>query len=741
MNTKSDIRCYLFALTSLVLAFGGVSRAQDSRAQILQKAEERIKAIYERREFRAAGYSADWTVDGTAFTKLEKQELVRYDAATGQRVVIVSRQQLVPEGASQPLSIRDYEFSNGGEAILLGAAAASGGKTDYWLFDTKQKTLRKILDRVDGYGSGRGFSPNGTHVLYRKQWGLHALELATDRSVALAEFSDTIGIESVVWSPDGSKVALVQSDNRDVKRRAMLLPTDPTYPEVSRRPFALIGTPIPVLRVGIVDVAGSPIRWLDIPKEKEGFYVGDLGWAASSDEILVKKLSRSRDARSFFLANAKTGAARMAYQESDPAWVEASYATNAGVDWLKEGQEFLLVSEKNGWRQAFVFSRNGKELRSLTPESVDIIQRGIVDETAGWFYYLASPHNATQRYLYRARLDGAGKPERLTPDDQVGSHNYDFSPNARFAFHTWSTFDTPPVTELVELPSHKTLRVLADNKVIRDRVAPLIPRPTEFFELEIAGGVKMDAWMIKPRDFDPTKKYPVFFFIYGEPHGQTVLDDWNGGQRHTMFHRMLADIGYLVVSIDNRGTPAPKGAAWRRAVYGSLGPLSTKEQAAGVRELGRTRDYVDMSRVGIWGWSGGGSNTLNAMFREPDLYQVGIAVAPKPQPWLYNAWFQEIYMRTRESNAEGYRKSAPINFAEGLQGDLLIVHGSGETNTHIQITEGLVDRLVELGKQFDFMVYPNRNHGLREGKGTPVHLRVMMTRYLIDHLPPGPRDR
>ncbi len=193
------------------------------------------------------------------------------------------------------------------------------------------------------------------------------------------------------------------------------------------------------------------------------------------------------------------------------------------------------------------------------------------------------------------------------------------------------------------------------------------------------------------------------------------------------------------MSIDNRGTPCPKGAAWRRAIFGSLGPLSTEEQAVALKELARTKPYVDLSRVGIWGWSGGGSNTLNALFRKPDVYHVGIAVVPKPQPHLYNAWFQEIYMRTPAVNAEGYQRSAPLNFADGLKGKLLIITGSGETNTHIQIIEGLVDRLIELGKPFDYMVYPNRDHGLREGVNTEVHVRMLIARYLIEHLPPGPK--
>jgi dipeptidyl-peptidase-4 len=282
--------------------------------------------------------------------------------------------------------------------------------------------------------------------------------------------------------------------------------------------------------------------------------------------------------------------------------------------------------------------------------------------------------------------------------------------------------------------------MLEDNATVAARVKPLITRPTEFLQLDIGGGVVMDAWMVKPRDFDPAKKYPLFVFVYGEPAGQTVLDDWRGGQGNNLFHRTVADLGYLVVSIDNRGTPAPKGAAWRRAVFGSLGPLSTDEQAAGLKALARLRPCVDLSRVAIWGWSGGGSNTLNALFRKPDDYHVGIAVVPKPQPQYYNAGYQEIYMRTPQDNPEGYRTCAPMTYAEGLRGDLLIITGTGETNTHVEITEGLVDRLIELGKRFDYFAYPHRDHGLREGKGTEVHLRLFIIRYLIEHLPPGPRQ-
>ena len=373
----------------------------------------------------------------------------------------------------------------------------------------------------------------------------------------------------------------------------------------------------------------------------------------------------------------------------------------------------------------------------MTPGDYDIIDRAQVDEDDGWFYFYASPDNATQKYLFRVPLDGTGKREQISPADQPGTHQYDFSPNSKWAFHTYSTINRPPVVELVELPNHRVIKTLEDNQPLQERMKNSPALPTEFVQLDIGDGITVDASVTKPKNFQPTKKYPVLVYVYGEPHLQTVLDNWGAAQID--FHRVVASLGYIVVSIDNRGTPAPKGAAWRRAVFGSLGPISTDEQARTIKKLGEVHSYVDLSRVAIWGWSGGGSNTLNALFRRPDVYQVGIAVVPKPQPHLYNAWFQEIYMRTREVNAEGYKKSAPINFAEGLKGKLLIVTGSGETNTHIQIIEGLIDRLIELGKPFDYMVYPNRDHGLREGKGTVVHVRMLIIRYLLQHLPAGPK--
>jgi len=756
---ERERKVYLLIISAVLFVFlsnagliaDSIARERKAWAELSPAVESKLKAIFETGEFNARLFRGEWSPDGATYTVLERNskenamELVSYEIVSGKRTVLAGSAQLIPAGQQKPLAVENYALSPDGAFILMQTNSRTDEETgemvvDYWLLKRQDGHLRKIVSGGDPVDMGQCFSPDSRRIIFSLKDNLYVYEVETGRQISLTTDGvvNKISNGQAVWSPDGKYIAYIQSDSSMVLLRPVLVPVDPTYPKVRYVRFARVGTPIPRLRLGVVKADGGETLWLRIGKEDEEFYLRKLTWLKNSKEICLEKLSRSRDYREFLVAEVTSGKVEKVYWESDPAWVDASYGTNAGLSWIDNDKSFIVISEKDGWRRAYKLSRNksSKEI-PLTPSGVDIISRVGLDEKRGWFYYLASPDNATQSYLYRVRLDGKSEPQRVTPADQKGVHSYILSLDRRYAFHTSSTFDTPPVTELIQLPEHKIIRVLEDNSQLRARIKALKIRPAEFLKIDIGNGLVMDAWMIKPGDFDPSKKYPVFVWVYGEPHSQTVLDQWQGARG--MFHRVIADIGYLVVSIDNRGTPAPKGAAWRRAIFGSLGPLSTKEQAAALRELSRKLNYVDLSRVGVWGWSGGGSNTLNAMFREPDLYKVGIAVAPKPQPQLYNAWFQEIYMRTPEVNPEGYRESAPINFAEGLKGHLLIVHGSGETNTHIQITEGLVDRLIALGKQFDYMVYPNRDHGLREGEGTILHLYMLIARYLITHLPPGPR--
>ena len=685
---------HFFINLSVVVSLGiGVCQAQPQTSRDLSwqnEADLRLKAIYDRAEFRPQKFQAAWHPDSLGYTVQER------DPKTDNRVSV------------------SYDVR-------------TGHRTKSPSADGKPAEPGPLL------------SPEGKRVLEFQDRNLFVRDLESGQRTQLTYRSAERDVQyrDPVWSPDGNRIVFVESDSTDVRQRPVLVPDDPSYPGVQNNRFARVGEKIEALRVGVVDSEGQSVQWLRIESPEEGIYLGQVEWAGNSAEVLVEKFSRFRDQRDFLLAK-PDGHVKQIFHETNEAWAESSQGKNSGLTWIREGKAFVVVSEKDGWRHAFLWSREGEELSVLTPGEYDVIDRAVIDEAGGWYYFYASPDNGTQKHLYRVPLDGSGKQERITPEDQPGTHSYDFSPNAQWAFHTHSRLDAPPRVELVELPGHRVVRVLEDNSQLRAKMKEVLAHPTEFLQLDIGNGVSMDAWMIKPKEFDESKKYPVFIYVYGEPHAQTVLDEWGAAQID--FHRVVADLGYLVVSIDNRGTPAPKGAAWRRSIFGSLGPLSTEEQAAGLQELGRMRSYVDLSRVGIWGWSGGGSNTLNAMFRKPEAYHVGIAVVPKPQPHLYNAWFQEIFMRTREVNPEGYQRAAAINYADGLKGKLLIITGSGETNTHIQIIEGLVDRLIELGKHFDYMVYPNRDHGLREGNGTLVHVRMLIIRYLLEHLPPGPQD-
>jgi dipeptidyl-peptidase-4 len=302
------------------------------------------------------------------------------------------------------------------------------------------------------------------------------------------------------------------------------------------------------------------------------------------------------------------------------------------------------------------------------------------------------------------------------------------------ALHTFSTFNKVPATDIVRLPSHETIRTLIDNHSVQDHLSKLKQVSTEFFRVDIGDGVQLDGWMIKPPDFDPQKKYPVLFYVYGEPWGQTAVDSWGGFTR--MWHTMLAQQGYIVVSVDNRGTPSPRGRAWRKIIYRKIGIVNSQDQANAARAIAKW-PYVDPSRIGIWGWSGGGSSTLNAMFRYPDVYQVGLSVAPVPDIKYYDTIYQERYCGLPQDHPDEWKQSAPITFAAQLKGQLMVVHGTGDDNVHYQGTEALINALVAANKQFSVMSYPNRSHGIYEGPGTTRHLYGLFMRYITEKLPAG----
>jgi dipeptidyl-peptidase-4 len=382
-------------------------------------------------------------------------------------------------------------------------------------------------------------------------------------------------------------------------------------------------------------------------------------------------------------------------------------------------------------------SRDGKTKTNITPGSYDVVKIVRIDAEGGYVYFMASPDDPQRRYLYRVALDGSSAtPEKLSPVDQIGTHNYIVSHNGKNAIHSVSSRNTPEVTDLVSLPDHKSIKILNDNADLKAKFDAITKGDLEFFQLTTEDDVTLEGLMRFPVNFDPSKKYPVIFFVYGEPAGMTGADRWNGSEPWNI---MMTQKGYIFVTLDSRGQPAPKGRAWRKSIYRTLGITNTRDQAMGLKALLADRSYMDGDRIGVWGHSGGGTTTLNLLFRYPDMYHVGVSRAPVPDLTLYDNIYQERYSGVLPDDAESYKAASAITHAAGLKGKLLLMHGTGDDNVHYQGSERLINKLVELNKPFDFMSYPNRTHGIREGKNTQQHLNTKQMQYFLDHLPAGPR--
>jgi dipeptidyl-peptidase-4 len=522
----------------------------------------------------------------------------------------------------------------------------------------------------------------------------------------------------------------------------MINNTDSVYSQIIPVEYPTIGQPPSPAKIGVIDIDNGKTIWLNIPGDPQQNYLPRMEWSSSA-ELLVQQLNRKQNESKIYSCNTGNGEAQLIYSEKDAAWIEIyspwenvySLDFRHEFQWLNSNKEFLWISEKGGWRQLYRISRDGKKETLITKGSYDVIDVVRVDEPGNTVYFLASPDNATQKYLYKTKLDGTGKLERVTPMDLNGTHGYDISPNGKFAFHRFSSARTKPLSEIITLQPHKAL-------VEKESIASRLPAAqsesgTEFFKIKTEEGIEMDGWMVKPKNFDASKKYPVLFFVYTEPWGANVHDSYGVANNH-LFNGNLAEEGYIYVSIDNRGTPAPKGSAWRKCVYRKIGLINIRDQALAAKEILKW-PYVDSDRIAVWGWSGGGAATLNLMFQYPDIYKTGIAVSAVTNQLTYDNIYQERYMGLPQESLQDIINGSPITYARNLKGNLLYIHGTGDDNVHYANAEMLINELIKYNKQFQFMAYPNRTHAISEGEGTTEHLSTLYSDYLRKNCPPGPR--
>jgi dipeptidyl-peptidase-4 len=716
-------------------------------------------------EFRPQFVGESRWLDDSTYTVLEPNQsggadLVRVDAASGRRSLLIPAAKFKPAGAKEPLEVEGYTWSDDQKKLLVFTNSArvwrENTRGDFWVLDVASGSLKKLGGRTAKPSTLQfaKFSPDAKRVAYVREHNIYVESPETGAITPLTKDGSTKIINGTFdwvyeeelnmrdgfrWSPDGQRIAYWRLDANGVRDFLLINNTDSLYSFTIPVQYPKAGTTNSAARIGVVSAAGGATTWMNIPGDPRNNYLARMDWAANSTQLTIQQLNRKQNQNTMWVAEAKTGSAKPLFVERDSAWIDiyddhTDWGPGPSLHWLEDKSAFVYLSERDGWRHAWLVSRDGT-MRLITDGKYDVMKVSKIDTKGGWLYFYASPESATQMYLWRIRLSG-GTPERLTPASQPGTHDYDIGPGAKYAFHTRSSWGSPPVFDLVKLPAHETARVLVDNQALKAKLDGLRKQPIEFTQVDVGGGTKLDAWVMRPADFDSTKKYPVLFYVYGEPWDQTVRDAY-GGSRY-LWHLMLAQQGYIVASVDNRGTPGPKGRAWRKALHNQIGALRVHDQSLAAKVIAR-RPYADSTRLGVWGWSGGGSSTLLLMFRAPDVYKMGMAVAPVADVHNYDTIYQERYVGLPGTDSAAYYDASAINFAKGLKGDLLVVHGTGDDNVHFQGTEQLINKLVAEGKQFSMMEYPNRTHGIFEGPGTTLHLYNLLTKYVKEHLPAGPR--
>jgi dipeptidyl-peptidase-4 len=733
----------------LILLMGSLMSLTGQTGETALNLEDIYKnGTYSTRYYR----SVRWMEDSEHYTTLEANrergcsEIIRYKAKSGERVLLVGADQLVPVEGKNPLAVRDYQWSADNSKLLLFTNTQRvwryHTRGDYWVLDLSSGSLQQVgVPLKPSSLMFAKFSPDGTRVGYVSGHNIYVEELEKSTITQLTsdggerfvngtfdwvyeeEFSCRDGFR---WSNDGERIIYWHSDTEGTGTFYLINNLDSIYSQPMPFPYPKVGTTNSAVKIGVVAASGGETRWFDVPGDPRNHYLVRMEVIPGADEVIFQQLNRLQNTNRVWIGNLETLEIENILTEEDEAFLDV----HDDLVWLDENQYFTWTSERDGWRHLYTVSRDGKEVRQVTKGTFDVVSLSCIHPKSGYVYYIASPDKPTQRYLYRSRLDGKGAPERISPAGQEGQHRYQMSDDAKWALHTFENAGTPPVISLLEVKSHKVARIMQDNQSIKEKYASLGLSQKEFFRVDI-GEVVLDAWMIKPPDFDPGKSYPLIFYVYGEPAGSTVQDNWGGGD---LWHQYLAQLGYVVISVDNRGTAAPRGKVWRNSIYEQIGILAAKDQAAAAQKILDSYQFLDRDRVGIWGWSGGGSMTLNAMFRYSGIYTTGIAIAFVSNQKLYDTAYQERYMGLPDKNTEGYVQGSPITHASGLEGKLLLIHGTADDNVHYQSFEMLVDELIKQDKQFDMFSYPMRTHAIRERENTTLHLRRTMARYWQENL-------
>ncbi|MBF7073208.1 S9 family peptidase [Glaciecola sp. MH2013] len=706
---------------------------------------------------------------------IEGNDIVFYKVDGTGRKVLVTFEELIPEGNSAPIAIDDYIWSNDGKWALIYTNSRkvwrSRSRGDYFLLNLEDKSLRQLGpesvleawaakaandDAEDQADEARlmfaKFSPDSSKVAYvfRNNIYYQNINEATSQQkaglsknvIALTKDGNDIIIngnfdwvyeeelairDGFRWSPDSQKIGYWQLDTSGVKDFIMINNTDSLYPTLTKFPYPKAGEMNSAVRVGVVHLDNQNTQWLALEGDNRDRYIPRINWA-NGNELLVQDVNRPQQLNRLWLFNLEKNEFEQVYTDGDEAFIGWYYE----AEFINGGNDFLWHSEKDGWRHLYRVSKDGKTEIDLTPGDFDVISTLAFNEDKNVVYFMASPENQGQRYLYRASLDGSSKPERVTPREFDGNNRYTMSKDTSNAMHSHSDFTTPTTSRTINVADHSTIKVLTENLELKEKLSNANLPNHEFVQVSAQDGTVLDAYIMTPKNLDKNKKYPTIFYVYGEPAGSTVQDSYGGAG--FLLRSLLVQEGFIVVSVDNRGTRSPKGRDWRKSIYKKIGGITVQDQADALDELASRYAFIDTARIGVYGHSGGGSSTLNMLFKHGDKFHAGVAIAPVPDIALYDTIYQERYSGNPNTDPESYFNTSSVNFVEGFVGKLLLIHGTGDDNVHYQGSERLINELVKHNKPFEFMAYPNRAHGIRAGKNTLIHRQSMLVEFFKRHL-------
>jgi dipeptidyl-peptidase 4 len=737
-----------------------------SAQQPIDSSKLTLDRIFNSDEFQQEYFGPyKWLGTGDFYTTLEAsdsvkggRDIIKYNTISGEKSILVTAKKFIPEGREKPIRFSGYTWSDDHTKLLIFTNTKrvwrANTRGDYWVYDLKVDKLFQLGKELpESSLMFAKFTSDGTRAAFVSGHNVYMQDLGNMKITQFTfdgtdeiingtfdwvyeeEFSCRDGFR---WSHDGNFIAFWQLDATGTKNFLMINNTDSLYSFTIPVQYPKVGEPPSSAKVGFIDIKSGKITWIAVPGDPKQNYIPRMQWIGNSNKLLIRQINRHQNEENLWVYDVVTSDLKNVYTEKDEAWIDVDHPDltqgrrgMSDVDFLKNETEFIWQSEKDGWRHLYRRSIESDKETLLTPGNYDIASLYGVDEKKGYVYFNASPDNSTQRYLYRSALNGSNKLARLTPESQAGINLYDFAPSMAFAVHTNSSHTNPRTVDLIGIPKHNIIKSLVTNEAYNKKMASLTLGKTEFFKVTTEDGVEMDGYMIKPPDFDPNKRYPVLFDLYGEPWSQTALDIWGD-----LWHQMLAQKGYIIMTMDNRGTPCLKGREWRKSIYRKIGVINSHDQAMATKEILKWK-FIDPERIAVWGWSGGGSMTLNLMFRYPEIYKTGMAVAAVSNQLYYDNIYTERYMGLPKENPEDYTQASPITFAKNLMGNLLIVHGTGDDNVHYQNAEALVLELIKYNKQFQMMSYPNCSHGLYEAEGATIHLYTLLTNYLMEHTLPG----